>query len=153
MIQQLRLSRVVIITSEWQLTSQVSGTISCRLPSLRSVFQPAFIASIWGVIRIRKYTLIEGLISIISALVEAGIALISTLVEFIAGFFVAAGETLTLIDLFTLLFVVFFEILFWLFLWLVELVISLVKWRKPQRVKKPVLWRPKPKVKGSKDAM
>jgi hypothetical protein len=40
-----------------------------------------------------------------------------------------------------------FELLFWLILWIVELAVSLFKWRKPKIVKKPVLWRPNPKLK------
>jgi hypothetical protein len=90
---------------------------------------------------------LEGLFSIVAAIVEGFIALISVLVEFIAGFFVAAGETLTLIDLVAVLVVFLFELLFWLILWIVELAVSLFKWRKPKIVKKPVLWRPNPKLK------
>jgi len=95
--------------------------------------------------------LLEGLFSIVAAIAEAIFALISVFVEFIAGFFVAAGETLTLIDLGALLFVLLFEVILWFTLWIVELTISLFKWRKPQLVKKPVLWRPKPKPKKTKD--
>ncbi len=96
-------------------------------------------------------TLLEGLFSIVTAIAEAIFALISALAEFIAGFFVAAGETLTLIDLGALLVVLLFEVVLWFILWLVELTVSLFKWRKPKLVKRPVLWRPKPKVKKSKD--
>ena len=95
--------------------------------------------------------MLEGLFSLVAAVAEAIFALISVLTEFVAGFFVAAGETLTLIDLGALLVVLFFEVLVWFTLWLVELIISLFKWRKPQAVQKPVFWRPKPKPKKSKD--
>jgi len=97
--------------------------------------------------------LLEGLFSIVTAIAEAIFALVSALAQFIAGFFVAAGETLSLIDLGALLIVLFFEIIFWFILWLVELTISLFKWRKPRLVKKPVLWRPKPKPKKTKDSV
>ena len=96
--------------------------------------------------------MLEGLFSIVTAIAEAVFALISALAEFIAGFFVAAGETLSLIDLGAVLVVLFFEIILWFILWLVELTISLFKWRKPQFIKKPVLWRPKPKVKVNKNS-
>ena len=96
-------------------------------------------------------TLLEGLFSIVIAIAEAFLALISALAEFIAGFFVAAGETLTFIDLGALLVVLFFEVVLWFILWVVELTVSLFKWRKPQLVKKPILWRPKPKAKKTKD--
>jgi len=89
--------------------------------------------------------LLEGLFSIVTAIVEAIFALISVSVEFIAGFFVATGETLTLIDLGALLIILFFEVILWCILSLVELTVSLFKCRKPLLVKKPVLWRPKPK--------
>ncbi|WOH36427.1 hypothetical protein RI844_13725 [Thalassotalea fonticola] len=90
--------------------------------------------------------------SIVTAIAEAVFALISAFVEFIAGFFVAAGETLSLIDLGALLVVLFLEVILWFILWLVELAISLIKWRKPQFIKKPVLWRPKPKLKNNKNS-
>ncbi|MGJ8694668.1 MAG: hypothetical protein ACSHW0_19595 [Thalassotalea sp.] len=95
--------------------------------------------------------MLEGLFSIVTAIAEAIFAVISALVEFIAGFFVAAGETLTVIDLVALLVVLLFEAILWFILWLVELTVSLFKWRKPRLVQKPVLWRPKPKPKKTKD--
>ncbi|WP_299495251.1 hypothetical protein [uncultured Shewanella sp.] len=96
--------------------------------------------------------MLEGLFSIVIAIAEAIFAVISVLAELIAGFFVAAGETLTFIDLGALLVVLLFEVMLWFILWLLELTVSLFKWRKPHLVKKPVLWRPKPKLKPRKIA-
>jgi len=94
--------------------------------------------------------MIEGLISLVVAIVEAVVSLLIAVVEFVAGFFVASGETLTLIDLAAVLVVAFFEFLLWFVLWVRELIVSLFKWRKPHPIKKPIIWRPKPKLKRKK---
>lgn len=96
--------------------------------------------------------MLEGLLSIVAAILEGFIALISVLIEFVAGFFVAAGETLSLIDLVAVLLVFLFELIFWVILWIAELAVSLCKRRKPKIVTKPVLWRPKPKLKKIKNS-
>lgn len=96
--------------------------------------------------------MIEGLISLVVAIVEAVISLLLAVVEFVAGFFVAAGETLTVMDLTTVLVVAFFEFLLWFVLWVIELIVSLFKWCKPRIIEKPVLWRPKPKLKKKKQS-
>jgi len=93
---------------------------------------------------------IEALFSIVSAIVEWVISLLGIVFEFIAGFFVTAGETLSVIDLFVVLLLVLLELVLWFILWGVELVVSLFRWRKPNKINKPKLWRPKAKLKKIK---
>ncbi len=94
--------------------------------------------------------MIEAIISICLAIVEALIALVTLVVDFIAGFFVAAGHTLTLVDLFLVILVSIAEIFAWLILWVLQLIKSAIKRQKPCAVSKPIFWRPKPKVKQPK---
>ena len=94
--------------------------------------------------------MLESFFSMLVSMVQAMIAIMSTTIEFMAGFFVAAGETLGFFELMILLMIFCLEIIFWLVLWIVELIIALFTWRKPERIKRPVIWRPKPKVKSSK---
>lgn len=56
------------------------------------------------------------------------------------------------VDLFLVFFVLIMELLFWLVLWCIELLFALFGWRKPQKVPKPLFWRPKSKLKQSKQA-
>ena len=78
---------------------------------------------------------------------EAIFALFAAIVEAIASFFIGAGETLGAIDLLAVIVVFMFELVFWCMLLIKELVLSLVKWRKPTMISKPILWRPKAKQK------
>jgi len=94
--------------------------------------------------------MIEAVFSIFLIVIDAIIAAITFLVEFIAGFFVAAGQTLTALDLFLILFVFLAEIAVWLLLSLYHLMKAIVKFQKPTLVQKPVFWRPKPKDKSGK---
>ncbi len=94
--------------------------------------------------------MIDGIVSLVSALVEFVVSLFIGLIEFVAGFFVAAGETLTALDLFLLLFVVLAELIFWSLLWFREFLFSLFGWRKPKLISKPTFWRPTPKIKQAK---
>ena len=55
----------------------------------------------------------------------------------------AGVEVLTAWEVFGVLVVLFVEFIFWVILFVIELVASLFKWRKPRKVVKPVLWRPK----------
>ncbi len=87
--------------------------------------------------------MIEGSFSLVGAIVDFFVSLFGMVIEFIGSFFVAAGETLAVSDVFLVLFVFLAEIL----LWLKELILSLFNWRKPYGIKKPVFWRPKPKLK------
>ena len=96
--------------------------------------------------------MIEGLISLVMAIVEAVIGLLSALVEVIASLFVGAGETLGGIDLMALLLVLLLELVIWFALYLKELLVSLVRWKKPGKVSKPILWRPKAKPKKKKSS-
>ncbi|RYV01838.1 hypothetical protein SOPP22_15905 [Shewanella sp. OPT22] len=94
--------------------------------------------------------MIEAIFSICIAIGEAILSLIAGLVEILSGFFVAAGETLSILDLMLVLVVASAELIAWFFLWVVELVLSLVKWRKPRKVAKPIYWRPSTKLKSKK---
>ncbi len=91
--------------------------------------------------------MIEGLIGIVTSIVESLVTLMASFLEFIASFFVGAGETLAATDTLLLLFVFIFEMIFWLLLWVKELVVSLFKARRPKHVARPVIWRPKAKIK------
>jgi len=91
--------------------------------------------------------MIEGLIGIVTSIVESLVTLIASLLELVAGLFVGAGETLAATDTLLLLLVFLCEIIFWVILWIKELVVSLFKLRKPRLVARPVFWRPKPKLK------
>ena len=83
-------------------------------------------------------------------IVEAVIGMLSALVEIIASLFVGAGETLGALDLFGLLLMLLLELLLWFMLYIKELLVSLFRWRKPSKISKPILWRPKAKPKKIK---
>ena len=91
--------------------------------------------------------MVEGLISLVMAIVEAVIRMLSAFVEVIASLFVGASETLRAFDLFGLLLVLLFELVTWFILYLKELALSLFRWKKPSKVSKTILWRPKAKPK------
>jgi len=84
---------------------------------------------------------------LIGLVFEAIFTLLAAIVEAIASFFIGAGETLAAVDLLAVIVVFIFELVFWCMLLIKELVLSLVKWRKPTMISKPVLWRPKAKQK------
>ena len=79
---------------------------------------------------------------IITAIFEAIIYFVTAIVEFILGFFVAGVEALTAWEAIGLLFFLFIEFVFWIFLVGASLLIAIVKWRKPAKVKWPIIWRP-----------
>ena len=83
-------------------------------------------------------------------IVEAIVSAVTLLVEFIAGLFVGAGQTLTALDLFLVFFVLLAELVTWLALFIYQLLKAIIKFQKPVLVSKPVFWRPKPKTKISK---
>ena len=89
--------------------------------------------------------MLERLISIVVLIIEAVVTLFSGFFEFIIGFFVGATETITIVELCTLLVVMAVEVLLWVLLLIAELFFSLITWRKPKFIKKPILWRPVPK--------
>ncbi len=91
----------------------------------------------------RELILIEGIFSIIVAIFEAVISLIGALIEAVAGLFAAGGEALSAGEAIGTFLALIMEVIFWGVLWLIELVISLFTWRKPKKVKKPVIWRSK----------
>lgn len=94
--------------------------------------------------------MLDGIVSLVSAVVEFIVSLVVGLIDFVAGFFVAAGETLTALDLFLVLFVVLAELMIWSLLWIKEFSLSLFGWRKPRHISKPTFWRPTPKIKKLK---
>lgn len=79
--------------------------------------------------------------------INAAVSFVAGIFEFFIGFFIGATHTISFVDLLGLLFVFMCECVFWLILWCFELIVSLCKFRKPKRVKKPIFWRPtlKPK--------
>ena len=83
----------------------------------------------------------------IAALFEAAIALVIALVEGIGSLFAAILE-FGLLETLALPFVLLIEIIVWFWMFLVELVVSLVNWRKPKKVERPVYWRPKRRKKN-----
>ena len=85
------------------------------------------------------------MIELVIAIIEAIIGIFTAIIEFIASLFSAGGEALGAGEAVIVLFLLLIEIVFWFFLWVVELTVSLLKWRKPRKIKKPVLWRPKKK--------
>ena len=89
--------------------------------------------------------MIEAVVSLFMIVLDALAAAMTFIVEFIAGFFVAAGQTLSALDLFLILFIFLAEIAVWLLLTLYYLITAMVKFQKPVLVRKPVFWRPKPK--------
>jgi len=94
--------------------------------------------------------LLEGLISLIMAVVQAVASILSIIFEFIVGFFIGATQTISFVDLIALLIVFLCELIFWFILWCVELIVSIYQLRKPKFIKKPVLWRPTLKDKKTK---
>lgn len=91
--------------------------------------------------------MIEALFSLLFVVERAAVAFVSFIVDAIAGLFVAAGQTLTAVDLFIVLFVLVAECCAWLLLMLFALVRALVLGQKPVLMSKPVFWRPKAKLK------
>lgn len=92
----------------------------------------------------------EVIFSIFITIVEATITACIAVLDFLASFFVASGQTLSAVDLVVVILVVFVELVCWLCLWLKELLKALFVWRKPTYVAKPVIWRPKPKLKAAR---
>jgi hypothetical protein len=89
------------------------------------------------------------MIELLLGIIEAIVSLITGLIETIASLFVAGGEAIGAGEAIIILFVVLIEILYWVILWLIELVVSLVQWRKPENISKPVIWRPTKKQRNS----
>lgn len=66
--------------------------------------------------------MIEALVSLVTFIAETLALALSALVDLVAKFFVAAGYTLSTVDLFLLLLVSFAEIVCWFFLYVLELI-------------------------------
>lgn len=79
---------------------------------------------------------------IITAIFEAIIYIITATVEFILGFFVTGVEALAAWEAIGLLLFFLVEFIFWIVLLVASLCIAIFKWRKPNKVKWPVIWRP-----------
>ena len=77
------------------------------------------------------------------SLVEAVIGILVAVIEAIVGFFVAGAEALTVWEALAVLVILFVEMIWWGLLFLFELVGALFEWRKPRKVKRPIIWRPK----------
>jgi len=74
---------------------------------------------------------------------EGIVAIIAGVIELIAGFFTAGAEAMSAGEAIIVLFLFIIELIIWVFLILRELLISLIKRRKPRKVKKPIIWRKK----------
>lgn len=98
--------------------------------------------------------MIEGLVTLITLILESCLSLITASLEFIASLFVGAGKTLTALDTITLLLLLITELFVWLLLGIKEFLLSIFTLRKPRPVSKPVFWRPKskPKIKKANNA-
>ncbi|GGF80300.1 hypothetical protein [Alteromonas lipolytica] len=90
--------------------------------------------------------MLEAIYSVVTVIVNAIGSALAFVVEFIAGFFVPAGHTLTAVDLFLFFFVLCAEVTVWFVLSLFRLVKGAITRQKPVFKSKPVFWRPTPKV-------
>jgi len=80
---------------------------------------------------------------IIAGIVEGLISLVLGLIELIVGLFVEGAASLGAGEAIGLLIVLLIELIFWLIVFISELFISLIKWRRPKKIAKPIIWRPK----------
>ncbi|MFY0678559.1 MAG: hypothetical protein JXR18_14875 [Neptuniibacter sp.] len=87
---------------------------------------------------------------IFAALIEAVVGIVVALLEAIVGLFIEGAASLGAGELFFLVLVCLAELCLWFFLAVAELIVSLIKWRKPRKVEKPIIWRPK-KLKQSSE--
>jgi len=87
--------------------------------------------------------LIEALIAII----EAAISLIVGIVEAVVALFVEGASGLGGAELILLLIVLFIEAIWWFLLILIELIRALFKLKRPRKIPRPIIWRPKNKNK------
>gem|GEM_PF-1583940 len=93
------------------------------------------------------------MLELVAALVEGIIALFVAIFEGIAGLFGASAsaiEGFSLVESILVIFVFLIELVCWLALIAVEVVRALIQWRKPGKVRKPVLWRPSKRTSDSK---
>ena len=74
-------------------------------------------------------------------IVEALLALVSSMVEAIASIFIGAGETMGAGEAVVVFFLLLIELIIWLALIIIELIKSLFGRRKPKKIKKPIIWR------------
>ncbi len=91
--------------------------------------------------------MLKAIVSILLAIVEPVVSFFVFIIEAIAGLFLAAGETMTAAEAVLVFFLLIFELIFWGILWVIEISKSIIHWRKPKRVSKPVIWRPKKSTK------
>lgn len=85
------------------------------------------------------------MIELLFGIFETLLSLLVGLIEAIASLFTVGGEALGAGEAILVLAALLLEILFWVALCCVELVNSLIQWRKPKKVAKPIIWRPKKK--------
>ena len=95
--------------------------------------------------------MLEALFSIVAAIIEAVTALIGALIEAIAALFTVGGEALTASEAIATLFSFVVEIIFWSILWAIEIVVALSTRRRPKKIARPTIWRPKNKGEPSED--
>ena len=78
---------------------------------------------------------------LLMGIVEAIVALVGSIIEAIVGIFLGAGEAMGAGEAILVFILLLFELALWLFLTIIELVKSLFQRRRPQKVKKPIIWR------------
>ena len=91
------------------------------------------------------------MIEILFGIVEAIVSFFIACIESIASLFTVGGEALGAGEAILLMMVLLVEVIYWLVLWIVELVTALIYWRKPKKIGKPKIWRPKKRKSESKE--
>lgn len=89
--------------------------------------------------------MIEAIFSLLLVLVELLVSAVVALANLLGGVAAGAGAALGLGEALLLLGVVLLELVLWLLSVLWMLLLALLRWRKPRRVARPRLWRPRPR--------
>lgn len=95
--------------------------------------------------------MIEGIFSLIAAIVEGLIALVVGLIELISGTFTVGAEAMTAGEAIVVFLALIIEVILWGILLIVELIVCLFTWRKPKMAPKPSIYTRKPQQKNKAD--
>lgn len=87
--------------------------------------------------------MLELVFEAVVAIFEGITALFAAIIEAIAGLFTVGGEALGAGEALIILFLLIIESVMWFFLLLFELIMALFLWRKPKKIKKPIIYRKK----------
>lgn len=88
---------------------------------------------------------IEAVFALLVALLEMLVSALVALANLLGGVAAGAGSALGLGEALLLLGAVLLELTLWLLSALWMLLLALLRWRKPHRVARPRLWRPRPR--------